>query len=100
MDIALEAGRVIHRRDAETQSLSKSKPQSAEEAEATRPRGFTETIIGAASHSAQLLTYLKISGLQIGQLLNFNKPVLKRGIKRLVNRFREVAPHPVTSAPS
>ena len=35
-------------------------------------------------HEAQLLTYLKLSGLQIGLLLNFNTPVLRDGIKRLV----------------
>lgn len=35
-------------------------------------------------HEAQLLTYLKLSGLRIGLLLNFNSPVLKDGIRRLV----------------
>ena len=33
---------------------------------------------------AQLLTYLKLSGKRIGLLINFNVPVLKDGIKRLV----------------
>ncbi|HVX83992.1 MAG TPA: GxxExxY protein [Phycisphaerae bacterium] len=35
-------------------------------------------------HEAQLLTYLKLSGMQRGLLLNFNTPLLKDGIKRLV----------------
>jgi GxxExxY protein len=35
-------------------------------------------------HEAQLLTYLKLSGLKTGLLLNFNTAVLKDGIKRLV----------------
>jgi len=35
-------------------------------------------------HEAQLLTYLKLSGIKTGLLLNFNVPVLKDGIKRLV----------------
>ena len=34
-------------------------------------------------HSAQLLTYLKLSGCKIGLLMNFNVPILKQGIKRL-----------------
>ena len=33
---------------------------------------------------AQVLTYLKISRLRVGLLLNFNKAVLKDGIKRFV----------------
>jgi GxxExxY protein len=166
----------IHRRDAETQSSNpKSKPQSAEGAEATNGPGasaLTEAIIGAAIevhrnlwpgllesayeeclsyelsaaglrfmqqlqltiphkrlkldcgyrldlvvqdsviieirtvhrllpiHSAQLLTCLKLSGLKVGLLLNCNEPVLKRGIKRLVNHFREPSTKPVISAPS
>ena len=35
-------------------------------------------------HSAQLLTYMKLSGLQYGLLLNFNVPSLKYGIKRFI----------------
>ena len=34
--------------------------------------------------SAQMLTYLRITGLHTGLLLNFNRPVLKDGIKRFV----------------
>jgi len=40
-------------------------------------------------HEAQVLTYLKLSGLTIGLLINFNVPVLRRGIKRVVNQFNE-----------
>jgi GxxExxY protein len=36
-------------------------------------------------HEAQLLTYLKLTGIKIGLLINFNVPVLKDGIKRLAN---------------
>ena len=36
-------------------------------------------------HEAQLLTYLKLSDLWLGLLMNFNVPVLKEGIRRLVN---------------
>ena len=40
-------------------------------------------------HKAQLLTYLKLSGLKLGLLMNFNVPVLKEGIVRIVNNFEE-----------
>lgn len=36
-------------------------------------------------HEAQLLTYLKLSGLHVGLLLNFNVPVLKDGIIRKIH---------------
>jgi GxxExxY protein len=35
-------------------------------------------------HEAQLLTYLKLTGCKVGLLINFNVPVLKQGIKRMV----------------
>jgi len=35
-------------------------------------------------HEAQLLTYLKLTDLKVGLLINFNVPVLKQGIKRLM----------------
>ena len=38
----------------------------------------------APIHEAQLLTYLKLSGLRIGLLLNFNVTLFKQGIKRFV----------------
>lgn len=35
-------------------------------------------------HQAQLLTYLKLERLQLGLLVNFNVPVLKDGIRRVI----------------
>ncbi|MDP2175532.1 MAG: GxxExxY protein [Bacteroidota bacterium] len=35
-------------------------------------------------HTAQLLTYLKLSGCKVGLLLNFHTKSLKDGIKRLI----------------
>jgi GxxExxY protein len=40
-------------------------------------------------HKAQLLTYLKLSKLSLGLLLNFNVPLVRDGIVRLVNNFNE-----------
>lgn len=35
-------------------------------------------------HQAQLLTYMKLSNIEIGLLINFNVKYLKSGIKRMV----------------
>ena len=40
-------------------------------------------------HRAQLLTYLKLSGLNLGLILNFNVPLMRNGIVRVVNNFKE-----------
>ena len=40
-------------------------------------------------HQAQLLTYLKLSGLKLGLLLNWNVVLMKSGIKRMVNGLEE-----------
>jgi GxxExxY protein len=40
-------------------------------------------------HKAQLLTYLKLSGLNLGLILNFNVPVMRDGIVRIVNELKE-----------
>lgn len=38
-------------------------------------------------HQAQLLTYLKLSGMNLGFLLNWNVSIMKDGIKRIVNNL-------------
>jgi GxxExxY protein len=35
-------------------------------------------------HQAQLISYLKMTDLQLGLLINFNVPLLKHGIKRVI----------------
>jgi len=39
-------------------------------------------------HQAQLLTYLKLTKLQLGFLLNWNVTLMKDGIKRMVNNLK------------
>jgi GxxExxY protein len=43
----------------------------------------------AAVHYKQLLTYLRLSGLHLGLLINFNVELIKDGIKRIVNNLEE-----------
>jgi GxxExxY protein len=38
----------------------------------------------APVHEAQLLTYLRLSGIKVGLIINFYTPVLKNGIRRMV----------------
>ena len=40
-------------------------------------------------HEAQLLSYLKLSGCEVGLLINFNVKTLKDGIRRFVHKFQE-----------
>ena len=41
----------------------------------------------APVHPKQLLTYLKITGLKLGLLINFNEALIKNGITRIVNKL-------------
>jgi GxxExxY protein len=43
----------------------------------------------APIHQAQLTTYLKLSGKTLGFLINFNVPLIKNGIRRIANQFKE-----------
>ena len=40
-------------------------------------------------HKAQLLTYLKLTGLNLGLLFNFNVPIMRDGITRIANNLKE-----------
>ena len=40
-------------------------------------------------HKKQVQTYLKLSGLKLGFLINFNEELIKNGINRFVNQLEE-----------
>ena len=46
----------------------------------------------APIHQAQMITYLRLTGLHVGLLLNFNVPVMREGIKRVLNNATAVDP--------
>ena len=41
----------------------------------------------AAVHPKQLFTYLKLTNCKLGLLINFNEPLIKNGITRIVNNL-------------
>jgi GxxExxY protein len=41
----------------------------------------------APVHFKQVLTYLKLTGLKLGLLINFNESLIKEGITRVVNNL-------------
>jgi GxxExxY protein len=49
-------------------------------------------------YSAQVLTYLRSAHKEVGLLINFTVPVLKDGIKRIVNEYMGISPRLRVSA--
>jgi len=41
----------------------------------------------APVHYKQVITYLKLTGLKLGLLINFEQQLIKNGIKRIVNKL-------------
>jgi GxxExxY protein len=41
----------------------------------------------APVHQKQVLTYLRLTGLKLGLLINFNEALIKDGIQRIVNNL-------------
>ena len=52
-------------------------------------------------HFAQILSYLRLSGLRVGLLINFNEALLKHGLRRIVNRYDDSThpDHPLSENP-
>jgi GxxExxY protein len=51
-------------------------------------------------HEAQLLSYLRLSHKNVGLLMNFHVPVLKDGLKRIVNEFPDARRRTVSEVPA
>ncbi len=56
-------------------------------------------------HEAQVVTYLRLAGLPVGLLVNFNVVVLKSGLRRLTPEPPKISrppdfPVPILSAPT
>jgi GxxExxY protein len=54
----------------------------------------------APVHSAQLMTYLRLSGCPVGLLINFNVPLLKEGLRRIIRSERTAEASTAPSPPS
>ena len=50
-------------------------------------------------HQAQLLTYLKLKGCNLGFLLNWNFKLMKHGIRRIVYNLSSPSPYPSLASP-
>ena len=48
----------------------------------------------APVHKAQLLTYLKLTAAPVGLIINFNVPVLRSGVQRVVNAAHDFVDEP------
>jgi GxxExxY protein len=50
-------------------------------------------------HEAQLKTYLKITTYDVGLLVNFNVPLLRQGLRRLVKSNQRISPSELPNSP-
>ena len=48
---------------------------------------FKSVEVLAPVHYKQVQTYLKLTGIKLGLLINFNVPLIKEGIHRIVNKL-------------
>ncbi len=53
--------------------------------------------VASRAHRKQIQTYLRLSGLKLGFLLNFGAPLMKEGIVRAVNGLEERPASPFSS---
>jgi GxxExxY protein len=43
-------------------------------------------------HEAQLLTYLKLGGFEVGLLVNFSSALIKHGLRRITSKTQKTFP--------
>lgn len=46
---------------------------------------ISHLIIGASIYETQVLTYLRLTGIKLGLLVNFGAPYVKDGVSRIIN---------------
>ena len=51
-------------------------------------------------HRAQVISYLRLTGLSVGLLINFHSPILRHGLQRVVNQYDGPTPSSFPSASS
>jgi len=51
-------------------------------------------------HTAQMLSYLRLSGCKVGLLINFHVQMLKNGIRRIVNEYPDSAVSAISAVES
>ena len=87
---------MIHRKDAEGAENEDFSLAAQRPANEKSQRAFTIELKACERiepiHRAQLLTYLKLSGLGLALLSNFNISFIRNGLVCIVNELKEEAP--------
>jgi hypothetical protein len=83
MELRTQKARVFAEIPSETERVGKAVLDAAYRVHTALGPGLLESVYEAC-HAAQLLTYLRLTGVRLGFLINFTVPHLKDGIKRLV----------------
>jgi GxxExxY protein len=93
--VELAAGKIIFERQKEISVIYKGHPVGRQRVDLLVGQALIvelKTVEELAEiHKAQVISYLKATGLPIGLLINFNVPVLKSGIQRIVYTDKRTA---------
>jgi len=88
LEIELQMQEIPHQREASMEVLYKGNTVGRSSLDFLVDRELVVELKAVESiapiHQAQVISYLQASKLQLGLIINFNVPVLKEGIKRIV----------------